>query len=153
MDHLKPFVELLCSCQVIKPVFNVVWVIRGKVYDLLVHTMNFNAVLVSWDEIPSETGVDTQNVSEVNNLHIEFASCPYQVHVFPDKSLIVIYLFKLEYMSTAWSDHKVPTLLLLLKRPLSHDVTFDCWNQFYFGCLKVLNESLCLVKHTACLTL
>ena len=77
--------------------------------------MNFNTMLVSRDEIPSEARVDTEYIPEINDLHVQFASRSWQVHVFLDESLIMIYLFKFEYVSLARSDNKIPTLLLLLQ--------------------------------------
>ena len=77
--------------------------------------MYFDAMLVSRDEISSEARVDTEYIPEVHNFHVQFASSSWQVHVLLDESLIVVYLFKLEYVSLARSDNKVPTLLLLLQ--------------------------------------
>ena len=77
--------------------------------------MYFDAMLVSRDEISSEARVDDQYIPEFNNLHVQFTPRSWQVHVLLDESLIVVYLFKLEYVSLARSDNKVPTLLLLLQ--------------------------------------
>ena len=77
--------------------------------------MYFDAMLVSRDEISSEARVDAQYIPEVNNLHVQFTPRSWQVHVLLDESLIVVYLFKLEYVSLARPDNKVPALLLLLQ--------------------------------------
>ena len=115
--------------------------------------MYFDAMLVSRDEISSEARVDTEDIPEVYNLHVQFTPRSWQVHVLLDESLIVVYLFKLEYVSLARPDNKVPALLLLLQRTLSQDVSFHCGNQLHSRCLEVLDESLSLIEYTACLAL
>ncbi len=115
--------------------------------------MYFDAMLVSRDEVSSKARVDTEYIPEVHDLHVQFAPRSWQVHVLLDESLIVVYLFKLEYVSLTRPDNKVPALLLLLQRTLSQDVAFRCGNQLHSRCLEVLDESLSLIKYTACLAL